>query len=180
MISALRVRNFKSFGDKTQRIELRPLTLIFGPNSAGKSSLIQSLLLLKQSYRSANTPGTAGLLAHGDFVDLGTFRNAVHKHGVSRKMELGIETRRRVPSVPSTSPWTLTRFPHTTVHFSFVSALASSGGNADGEHVLTQIGVADSPLLSMEHRREIGESRFFVSICARCLEFSAVPCHTWR
>jgi hypothetical protein len=163
MISALRLRNFKSFGDTTQRIELRPLTLVFGPNSAGKSSVIQSLLLLKQSHRRANTPGTAGLLAHGEFVDVGSFRNAVHKHGVSRKMELGIDTRRSVPISPSPNPWVLTRFPQTGVHFAFVSALAASGGNADGEHVLTQLGVTDSPLLSMDHRRELGEpSRFFL------------------
>ena len=38
MLTALRLGNFKAFG-QTQRMPLRPLTLVFGPNSAGKSSL---------------------------------------------------------------------------------------------------------------------------------------------
>lgn len=52
MLTRFRVRNFKAFAD-TGSIELKPLTLLSGINSAGKSSLIQSLLLLKQTLESA-------------------------------------------------------------------------------------------------------------------------------
>ena len=47
-IQALHVGNFKAFAD-TQRIPLKPITLIFGPNSAGKSSFIHSLALAHEA-----------------------------------------------------------------------------------------------------------------------------------
>jgi len=52
MLLSLRVENFKAFKD-TKIIELAPLTFLAGINSAGKSSIIQALLLLKQSLESA-------------------------------------------------------------------------------------------------------------------------------
>ncbi|MFT0159423.1 AAA family ATPase [Bacteroides thetaiotaomicron] len=48
MIKNIKLKNFKVFEDED--IELAPLTLITGINGMGKSSVIQSLLLLKQSY----------------------------------------------------------------------------------------------------------------------------------
>ncbi|MFH1636342.1 MAG: AAA family ATPase [Chloroflexota bacterium] len=51
MLKNIRIENFKSFQD-TQTIELAPLTILAGINSAGKSSLIQALLLLKQSLET--------------------------------------------------------------------------------------------------------------------------------
>jgi DNA-binding IclR family transcriptional regulator len=49
MISSLRLINFKKFED--QLLEFKPLILISGLNSTGKSSVLQSLLLLRQSYQ---------------------------------------------------------------------------------------------------------------------------------
>ena len=40
MITAIEIENFKGIRDR-QRIELKPITLLFGPNSAGKSTLLQ-------------------------------------------------------------------------------------------------------------------------------------------
>lgn len=48
MITKIKLKNFKIF--KEEEFELAPLTLITGINGMGKSSLIQSLLLLKQSF----------------------------------------------------------------------------------------------------------------------------------
>ena len=50
MIKSLRLRNFKAFED-TGPLELKPITVLAGPNSGGKSSVLQSLLLLKQTTR---------------------------------------------------------------------------------------------------------------------------------
>ena len=51
MINKIEIKNFKSLKD----ISIRPtnLNLLVGLNSMGKSSIIQSLLLLKQSYRTS-------------------------------------------------------------------------------------------------------------------------------
>ncbi len=48
MFKSLVLENFKAFGNRVH-VPLAPITLIFGPNSSGKSSLLQSLLLLKQT-----------------------------------------------------------------------------------------------------------------------------------
>ena len=45
-LNSYRTGNFKSFGPVPQEIQLKPITLVFGPNSAGKSSIIHSLLWL--------------------------------------------------------------------------------------------------------------------------------------
>lgn len=51
MLTNFRVRNFKAFED-TETINLKPLVLLSGVNSAGKSSILQALLLLKQTLES--------------------------------------------------------------------------------------------------------------------------------
>lgn len=57
------VRGFKSIRDETQ-IEIRPLTLLAGANSSGKSSIIQPLLLLKQTLEAPYDQGPLRL--HGE------------------------------------------------------------------------------------------------------------------
>ncbi|MBI3098364.1 MAG: AAA family ATPase [Planctomycetes bacterium] len=52
----LDVRGFKSIREK-QHIEVRPLTLLAGANCSGKSSMMQPLLLMKQTLESAGDPG---------------------------------------------------------------------------------------------------------------------------
>jgi len=67
MISSLHLHNFKCFGD--QNFALKPLTLLTGLNSTGKSSVLQSLLLLRQSHQEHIL--AAGLMLNGDLVNIG-------------------------------------------------------------------------------------------------------------
>ncbi|WP_298917619.1 DUF3696 domain-containing protein [uncultured Nostoc sp.] len=76
MIRFLRLINFKRFDN--QFLEFRPLTLISGLNSTGKSSVLQSLLLLRQSYQQGLLPKT-GLALNGDLVNIGTAQDALHE-----------------------------------------------------------------------------------------------------
>ncbi|MCR4316690.1 MAG: DUF3696 domain-containing protein [Planctomycetes bacterium] len=55
-ITSIEVEGFKSIG-KRQHIDIRPLTILAGANSSGKSSIIQPLLLLKQTLDSPADPG---------------------------------------------------------------------------------------------------------------------------
>ena len=87
MLREYRLTNFKAFGE-TVTIPIRPLTLIFGANSSGKSSIFQSLLLLKQTLEEAKNPSTA-LLPKGSMVDLGTYSDFVHRHEIDRDFEVG-------------------------------------------------------------------------------------------
>jgi len=64
-LTALRVEGFKSFHTE-QRLMLRPLTVLAGANSSGKSSIVQPLLLMKQTLEAPADPGP--LLLHGPNV----------------------------------------------------------------------------------------------------------------
>jgi len=55
-ISGITVRGFKSICME-QHLDIRPLTILAGANSAGKSSFLQPLLLLKQTLDSPGDPG---------------------------------------------------------------------------------------------------------------------------
>ncbi|MEH2064652.1 MAG: DUF3696 domain-containing protein [Nostoc sp.] len=76
MITSLRLINFKRFDN--QFLEFRPLTLISGLNSTGKSSVLQSLLLLRQSYQQDLLPKT-GLALNGELVNIGTAQDALYE-----------------------------------------------------------------------------------------------------
>ncbi|MEG4287974.1 DUF3696 domain-containing protein [Microcoleus sp. C2C3] len=74
MITSLQLLNFKPFAN--QLLEFKNLTLFSGLNSTGKSSVMQSLLLLRQSYQQGLLP-EKGLALNGDFVNVGTARDAL-------------------------------------------------------------------------------------------------------
>ncbi len=74
MITSLQLLNFKPF--ENQLLEFKKLTLFSGLNSTGKSSVMQSLLLLRQSYQQGLLP-EKGLALNGDFVNVGTARDAL-------------------------------------------------------------------------------------------------------
>ncbi|MHB1424491.1 MAG: AAA family ATPase, partial [Gemmataceae bacterium] len=64
-ITEIQVGGFKSISDD-QMIEIRPLTILAGANSSGKSSMMQPLLLLKQTLEAPYDPGP--LLLNGPNV----------------------------------------------------------------------------------------------------------------
>ena len=74
--------NFKAFAGP-ETIPIRPITLIYGPNSSGKSSILQSLLLLKQTLEEADS--STPLLPKGKLVDLGDYREFIHRHDVNKQ-----------------------------------------------------------------------------------------------
>ena len=84
MITHIRMKNFKSWKD-SGKVKLAPLTGFFGTNSSGKSSLLQMLLLLKQ------TIGKNIVLFFGDensLVNLGDFHEVIHAHNLEEALGL--------------------------------------------------------------------------------------------
>lgn len=65
-------------------IEIRPLTILLGRNSAGKSTYLRSLPLLRQSIE---TRSSAPVLWYGDYVDFGNFESAVSDKDISKTIE---------------------------------------------------------------------------------------------
>ena len=80
MFTHLSLKNFKSW-KQVPRMRLAPITGLFGTNSSGKTSILQLLLMLKQTVQS---PDRMQVLDFGgddrDLVDLGSFRDVVHGH----------------------------------------------------------------------------------------------------
>ena len=99
MLLEIGLRNFKAFGDKLQMAHLSKINLIYGPNSGGKTSLLQALLLLKQSRNdpyginySVREP-ISKLRPRGEYVDLGSFSALLHKHDLDRELEISLSYR---------------------------------------------------------------------------------------
>jgi hypothetical protein len=89
MLTGIRVGNFKAFAD-TQRVPIRPVTLVYGANSSGKSSVLHSLIFARHAEE------TGELDVHrtgigGESVDLGGFSQFVHRRDLSRRIEWGAE-----------------------------------------------------------------------------------------
>src|SRR5579859_2001721 len=74
MIDSINLNNFKCFEE--QNVILEPLTLLAGLNSSGKSTIIQALLLLRQSYLENLLPET-GLTLNGKLAQLGTAKDVL-------------------------------------------------------------------------------------------------------
>jgi predicted ATPase len=102
IIKALSLKNFKGFSDEV-RIELRPITLLFGANSAGKSSVLQALQYVREilNRNNANADRTA---QGGDAIDLGGFMNLVHGRSAERKIEIETEMSLGDSSIPELVP----------------------------------------------------------------------------
>ena len=83
MLTGFKIKSFKSFRDE-YAFNIAPINLVYGENSAGKSSLIQAMLLMKQSWRLARAGNDDELLSfRGSFIDLGGYAATVTDHDYS-------------------------------------------------------------------------------------------------
>lgn len=89
MLLNLTLRNFKIW-DTTGVIRLAPVTLLLGVNSSGKSSIIQSLLLIRQTVRNKepNVSLHFGIEGSGDSVALGQFDDVLCRHGTGKEIQI--------------------------------------------------------------------------------------------
>ena len=81
MFKQLRIRNFKSLAD-TGDLAMKPLTILVGPNSSGKSALFKALLALKQTAESRDLQSP--LVVNGDYVKLGSYEDFIYGHDLKR------------------------------------------------------------------------------------------------
>ncbi|MCL2898157.1 AAA family ATPase [Brenneria tiliae] len=82
MIRGIGLENFRSFVSKTF-IDLKPITVFVGKNSSGKSSLLRTFPLFRQSVEE-NTTGP--ILWYGRYVDYGDFTDVLSKNSESKEI----------------------------------------------------------------------------------------------
>ncbi len=89
MLKRMQVRNFKAWHEAD--LEFGRITGFFGTNSAGKSSLLQLLLLLKQTKNATDRGLVLDFGSSTDLVNLGTFSDVVHRHDDEEKIAWTLE-----------------------------------------------------------------------------------------
>ncbi|WP_437193953.1 DUF3696 domain-containing protein [Planctomicrobium sp. SH527] len=85
MISKWKVFNFKSIREETE-LELGPLTIFAGANSSGKSTFIQSILLVAQTL--AHKVGSRSVVLNGALASLGQFDDLKSSGGESDQISI--------------------------------------------------------------------------------------------
>ena len=85
MLKSLTLENFKSW-QKIDKMHFASITGLFGTNSSGKTSILQMLLLLKQTVES---PDQKQVLNFGDektYANLGTFKDMIYDHNIENAL----------------------------------------------------------------------------------------------
>jgi AAA15 family ATPase/GTPase len=92
IIKTIKIKGFRSV--KEQVLELAPLTFLYGPNAAGKSSLFYALNVFKKIILNPNQSVDA--FFNLDFINLGSFRQIVFGHKDEDAIAFSINVRKKV------------------------------------------------------------------------------------
>src|SRR6266849_9489114 len=88
MLKSWSIENFKPIVNSGE-VKLAPVTVLAGRNSSGKSSLLQSILMIAQTL--SNQLPERALLPNGPLVQLGTFEDILNENLQSRNLAVGFE-----------------------------------------------------------------------------------------
>lgn len=86
-ITSITVQGFKSLAEESS-IEISPLTILAGANSSGKSSIMQPLLMLKQTLEASFDPGP--LLINGDHVKFTSYKQFLSENTTEKEFTIAI------------------------------------------------------------------------------------------
>ena len=86
MITKLALKNFKSISESGIEIDLKPLTVLMGPNASGKSSILEAIGIFAQSIGEP-------INSRGDLVVYRDFTDIIHKRETNRwlTIEIGVD-----------------------------------------------------------------------------------------
>ena len=82
MIDSISINNLRSLNGG--KVNIKPITVLVGKNSSGKSSFLRVFPLLRQSVES-NTIGP--ILWYGKYVDFGAFSEAINRNSESKNIK---------------------------------------------------------------------------------------------
>ncbi len=94
-ITSITIENFKGIGEKAVTIPIRPITLLFGKNSSGKSTVLQAMRyffhisteqIIKQIIEQNSIEMSGGYT-----IDLSDFPSLIHRHELDRKIRIRLK-----------------------------------------------------------------------------------------
>ena len=88
MITGLELKNFKCFGE--MHIDLKNVNVFTGVNGVGKSTVMQALLLLRQSFLTDKENGR--LYLNGKYVEMGNSQDVVYDKALDDFVEMNLMT----------------------------------------------------------------------------------------
>jgi len=148
------LKNFKAYGPIGATFELAPITLILGPNSVGKSTLFQALMVFKQTWEK-ELSGIGSLECVGPYVDLGAYSNAINSLGASeddpkeRALEIAIDW--ATGSTSAASP------PDAQKDLEkYLPACTGMDGDADADQVPSRDSITKPKFSQPEHTSRYG------------------------
>ena len=174
-ITAISVEGFKSIA-RRRRIEIRPLTILAGANSSGKSSIMQPLLLMKQTLDSTYDPGP--LLLDGPnvrFTSVDQFLSRSAKSHKIRTLSVAIESRDVLAnhsvqfrfSSPEGRPLEVRRLDYATTSCAEESEQAyhiTRGMKSAKLHEVVRTMIPEFYRVYKEHPLEVATNRFFLEV----------------
>lgn len=93
-LTSLELGNFKGIAAR-QRVDFAPVTLLFGANSAGKSTILHALAYVHELLARGDADLDHTFLG-GDVLELGGFARLAHQHDTSKAMHFRLEFRTSV------------------------------------------------------------------------------------
>jgi predicted ATPase len=105
MIERIYAENYRAF--EILDIDLSKINIFFGPNNSGKSSILSIINVLSQTLNSSDQ--TVPLLLRGTKEDLGTYRDLVFNHDVSKDIIICIQSKQNLPYLTRKSKRTYIR-----------------------------------------------------------------------
>lgn len=88
MLDYFFIKNFKSLSSDSGKIEIKPLNIFVGPNSSGKSSYLQALLMLKQTILSREL--LSPLIPNSNLIKLGGYSDLIFKNDIKLPLQIEI------------------------------------------------------------------------------------------
>jgi predicted ATPase len=126
MLTSLSVTNFKAW-KRIDKMRLAPITALFGTNSSGKSSILQFLLMLKQTADSADRSVVLHLGDEKSLVSLGTMSDVAFNHADKPQISLAVEW--ELPTnLEIKDPETQKQTLFTSKHMKLSSEVIANGG----------------------------------------------------
>jgi len=148
MLTKLRIQNFKAWRD-TGEVRLAPLTVFFGTNSSGKSSLEQFFLMLQQTVESTDRKLVLNSGDRDSAVNLGAFDEFIHRRNRETKLSFNFEWQLQ-KNISVSDPKTDKKWEADAISFDgSIGLLGDKQPQPRVEHFSYQLRLEGSPILEV-------------------------------